>query len=145
MSEAIKIGLALLSIIMAITICTPSNAETVLVVHPDNAGVSGVDIDAIRKIFLGKSSKLPNGKSVVPVNQKPGSGPRAEFESKVLNKSASQLKAYWAKLVFTGKGKPPKVVDGDAAVMALISTDPAVIAYIDRASVDASVKVVSLP
>lgn len=52
------------------------------------------------------------------------------------------MKAYWSKLVFTGKGTPPQEVPGDAEVKALIGSNPSTIGYIDAGSVDASVKVV---
>jgi ABC-type phosphate transport system substrate-binding protein len=46
--------------------------------------------------------------------------------------------------VFTGKGVPPKEVDNDAAVIELVSQNPSVIGYVDKASVTDAVKVISL-
>ena len=61
----------------------------------------------------------------------------------MLNKSGSQLKSYWSKLVFTGKGTPPKVVANDAEVISLISANPNLIGYIDAAAVTGTVKVIA--
>jgi hypothetical protein len=61
-----------------------------------------------------------------------------------LGRSSSQVSAYWSKLVFTGKGIPPKEVADDAAVVDLVSKNPSVIGYIDKASVTDAVKVVEL-
>ena len=55
-----------------------------------------------------------------------------------------QLKAYWAKLVFTGQGTPPKEVDNDAAVLKLVAENPNIIGYIDAAAVNSSVRVVGI-
>ncbi len=45
------------------------------------------------------------------------------FLKNVLNKNASQLKACWSKLVFTGKGKPPEEVSGGAAMVVKVASD----------------------
>jgi ABC-type phosphate transport system substrate-binding protein len=68
---------------------------------------------------------------------------RGDFEKKVLNKSASQIKAYWSKLVFTGKGTPPKEVSSDAEVINLIKSNPNLIGYVDESSVTGDVKVIA--
>ena len=115
-------------------------ADVVVIVHPSNG--SSLDKSAIEKIFLSKSKSFPGGGEVVPINQADGTAPRDEFDSKVLGKSAAQLKAYWSKLVFTGKGNPPKDVASDADVKNLIANNPAMIGYIDAGAADGSVKVV---
>lgn len=66
--------------------------------------------------------------------------------SKATGRNAAQIKATWAKLLFTGKGNPPKEVSGNAEVKKFVAGNPAAIGYIDKAAVDGSVKVVlSLP
>ncbi len=115
-------------------------AEVAVIVHPSNS--AALDKGAIEKIFLSKSKSFPSGGNAVPINQADGAGPRSEFDSKVLGKSAAQLKAYWSKLVFTGKGNPPKDVASDADVKNLIANNPAMIGYIDAGAADGSVKVV---
>lgn len=111
-----------------------------IVVHPSNA--SSLDMDEIKKIFLGKSKSFPGGGSAVAISQEEGTGPTDTFNKTVLNKSASQLKSYWAKLVFTGKATPPKAVANDAEVIGLISSNPNMIGYIEGEA-DGSVKVVA--
>lgn len=91
-----------------------------VIVHPSNS--AALDQSSISRIFLGKAKSFPGGGSAVPINLADGSAGSEDFNAKVLNKSASQLKAYWSKLVFTGKGTPPKAVANDAEMIALIST-----------------------
>ncbi|MBV1907499.1 MAG: phosphate ABC transporter substrate-binding protein [Pseudomonadales bacterium] len=144
MKKERTLGIVSIAFAFAITICMPSMAETVVVVHPDNTSAGSTDMAAVQKIFLGKSKKYPDGTIAVPLNQEVGSGPRGEFDSTVLHKTASQLKAYWSKLVFTGKGTPPKTVANDAEVIALVSKNPSLIGYIDKASVDGRVKALTM-
>lgn len=94
------------------------------------------------RIFLGKTSDFPSGDQAIPVDQDEGSATRDAFNNSVLGKNSSQLKAYWSRLIFTGKGTPPKEVGDDAAVKSLVAANPNMIGYIDSSAVDDSVKVV---
>ena len=118
-----KLTIALSSILLSF------NALAVnVVVHPSNA--DSLDENTISRIFLGKAKTFPGGASATPIDQAEGSAAAEEFNSKVLNRSSSQLKAYWSKLVFTGKGTPPKAVADDAAVIEMVSKNPGMIGYI---------------
>ena len=116
-------------------------AEIAVVVHPSNA--ASLDASSLSRIFLGKMKSFPGGGQAVPVNQSEGSSATSEFNSKVLKKSGSQLKAYWSKLVFTGKGTPPKAIGSDAEVISLVSSNPNLIGYVDASAVTGDVKVVA--
>jgi len=114
-------------------------AEIVVIVNPSvSATVSAKDIS---RIFLGKSKSLPGGHKVKPLSLSDGNAARDEFNEKVLKKSNSQLKSYWSKLIFTGKGQPPKELGSDADMIAKISSDPGSIGYISKESVTDAVKV----
>ncbi len=116
-------------------------AEVAVIVHP-SAGFNSLTEDDISRIFLGKSKSFPGGGQAVPVNQNEGSATRDKFNEAVCKKNASQYKAYWSQLVFTGKGTPPKDIGNDAAVKAQVAANPNAIGYVDSSAVDASVKVV---
>ena len=116
-------------------------AEVAVIVHP-SAGFEALTEDDVARIFLGKSKSFPAGGSATPINQSEGSAVREKFNESVCKKNASQYKAYWSQLVFTGKGTPPKDVGDDAAVKAQVAANPNMIGYVDASAVDASVKVV---
>jgi len=92
---------------------------------------------------LGKSKKFPGGSLALPIDIKSGDV-KAEFTRKVLGKSESQIKAYWSKLLFTGKGRAPQVVDSDADVLDLVSSNPSIIGYVNENSVKDNVKVIAI-
>jgi ABC-type phosphate transport system substrate-binding protein len=56
--------------------------------------------------------------------------------------SAAQAKAIWAKLYFTGRGIPPREGTDSKEVIKLISSTPGAIGYIEKSSLDSSVKVI---
>ena len=121
--------------LLALSMSVPAMAEVVVVVNPKSAA-GAMTNEQVAQFFLGKSTAM------TPIDQPEGSTVRAEFYKKVTDKDASQAKALWSKLVFTGKATMPKEVANSAAVKAAVAANPKAIGYMDKASVDASVKVV---
>lgn len=116
-------------------------ADVAVIVHPSST-VTSLSEDDVARLFLGKAKSFPGGGVAVPVNQNEGSAARDKFNESICKKNASQYKAYWSQLVFTGKGTPPKDAGDDAAVKALVAANPNMIGYINADALDASVKVV---
>lgn len=115
-------------------------ADIALIVHPgNNATLTDSDIKAL---FLGKQRSFNDGKQAIPLVVVEAEASRSEFNNKVLSKTDAQLKAYWSKLTFTGKGTPPKEVSSDE-MLQLVSDNPATIGFIDALKVNAAVKVVA--
>lgn len=127
-------------VLMLALLAAPAVAEVAVIVHPSVG--AAVDADTIARLFLGKAKGLDDGTAMVPINLAADSPTTAEFNKNVLGKSASQLKAYWSQLVFTGKGSPPKELATDAEVLALVAANPNLIGYIDAAAATSAVKVV---
>lgn len=120
---------------------TSAFSGVAVIVHPSNA--AELSETEISRIFLGKMKSFPGGGQAIPINQTEGTSTRGDFEGKVLNKSASQIKAYWSKLVFTGKGTPPREVGANGDIVNLVKDNPNIIGYIDEAAVTPDVKVVA--
>ncbi len=96
----------------------------------------------ISDVFLGKVTSLPDGRSVIPVDQPESSPLRGQFYLKVANRSAAQAKAQWAKLYFTGRGVPPREGRDSSDIKKILNSTPGAIGYIDQTSLDDSVKVI---
>ncbi len=126
-------------IVVSLFISQLAFAEVAVIVHPSNA--NALDEAAVSKIFLGREKSFADGKSVVPLSLAESAPASTAFNDAVLKKSSSQLKAYWSKLVFTGKGTPPKEIATDEEMIKLVATNPSLIGYVDASKVDASVKV----
>ncbi|WP_297147127.1 phosphate ABC transporter substrate-binding protein [Thermomonas sp.] len=117
----------------------------VVVVMSSKSDVSALTKTQVAQIYMAKSDALPNGRVAKPIDQADGAAVRNEFYSKVAEKDAAQMKAYWSQLTFTGKAQPPRKVSGDAAVKAALADNPAAVGYISDGAVDGSVKVVFKP
>lgn len=118
----------------------PAAAEVVVVVSA-NSPITKLSNNEIADVFLGKLTRLPGGVSVQPLDQAEGSATRAAFYLKFTGKSPAQVKAFWSKVIFTGRGRPPRALANDAEVLRAVRENPGAIGYIERASVDAGVRV----
>jgi ABC-type phosphate transport system substrate-binding protein len=119
----------------------PATADVVAVVSAKST-VTTLTKAQVADIFLGKVSRFPNGAQAVPIDQPEGSVARDEFYTKFVGKSAAQIKAFWSKIIFTGRGQPPKEVADSIEMRKRISENPAAVGYIEENAMDASVRVV---
>jgi ABC-type phosphate transport system substrate-binding protein len=117
-----------------------AQAEIVVVGNP-NLPVSALDPATCKRIWLGQQKHIDSGITIRPVDQAVSTPARDEFYLKLLDKAPPQVKAYWARITFTGKGEAPHTLKDDAAVKAWIGSHPDAIGYIDAAKVDNTVKV----
>jgi ABC-type phosphate transport system substrate-binding protein len=132
--------------LLLVAVAFPATARAdVVVVVSAKSPVRILTAEQTTKIFLGKVASFPNGQTAVPVDQPEGSSIRDEFYSKVVHKNSSQLTAYWAKIIFTGDGRPPKLQPDSMAVRKMIANDPNAIGYIDRSAVNRSVRIILEP
>lgn len=120
-----------------------THAGSVVVVGKGSPIGASNESDVV-KAFLGKKKDL-GGVSVIPVDQGEGNPARNDFYANVVKKSEAQLKSYWSRLIFTGKGQAPQVVGGDGEVKNMVASNPNIIGYIDESSVDGTVKVIYKP
>lgn len=116
------------------------HAEVVVIVHPSNS--NSFTSEEVESLFMTRKSTFADGGKVTPYYLVANDAVRNQFDEKVLGKSTSQLKAYWSKLVFTGKGTPPTELANSAEAVAKVANDPTAIAYADKSAVTDGVKVV---
>lgn len=117
--------------------------EVVVIVHPSNP-LTEISVDDVKKIYLGKKKFFPGGGAVVPGEQPKNTKSRKFFYGGIIGKTEAKLKSYWSRLIFTGKGTPPKVIGFDRVVKEWVAANPNAIGYIMRSEVDDTVKVLDL-
>jgi ABC-type phosphate transport system substrate-binding protein len=127
---ALAAGLA-----VGLSAAAPALAQTAVIVNPKNP-VASLSAEQAAQYFLGRSTTLS------PLDLAGRSRLRAEFYQKLAGKDPDQVKAIWSKIVFAGRGFPPREYNNSAAIRSAVAADPNAIAYIEQDAVDATVKVV---
>jgi ABC-type phosphate transport system substrate-binding protein len=98
----------------------------------------------VADIFLGKTTRFPDGGQAVPIDQSEGTPARDEFYTRITGKSAAQMKAYWSKIIFTGRGQPPRAVPSSSETKKLLVANPNAIGYVEPRLVDETLRVVTV-
>jgi hypothetical protein len=119
----------------AALLCGPAQAQVAVVMAP---GAASISKEQVANLYLGRSAELrlfdlPEGHAT-----------RDLFYKKAAERDPAQVKAVWSRIVFSGRGMPPREMADAAAVKKAVAADPKAVGYIDKAAVDASVKVVLL-
>ena len=142
MKARVLIGLA--ALLACASVESGARAEEVVAVVSAKSPVTALTSSQVADIFLGKTSRFPDGSQATPIDQPEDSPVRDRFYTQVAGKSPAQVKAYWSKIIFTGRGQPPMQASNGAEVKKMIAQNPSAIGYIDPALVDDSVRVVAV-
>jgi len=137
-----KCAFAGVAVFAALLLIASITQAGVVAVVSSKSPVSSLTKDQLADIYLGNAKNFPGGGPATPVDLPESAAERQDFHKNVTGKSGTQFKAYWAKMVFSGRGVPPKEAANATEVKSMIAGNPNMIGYIDKSAVDSSVKVV---
>jgi ABC-type phosphate transport system substrate-binding protein len=123
-------------------IAAANEPTRIVVIMNPKSGVDHLTREEVVDIFLGRYRKLPSGRAALPIDVAGSSVERERFYQLLVKKSPADMSSYWARLVFSGRTSPPFQVADAGTAVELVQSNPNAIAYVDRASVNAGVKVV---
>jgi ABC-type phosphate transport system substrate-binding protein len=132
------------SITRAVAAPVIAAADTVVVVVSARSSVTRISRLHLVDLYMGRTSRFPDGAPAVPIDQKPGSTVRTAFSATYLGRSEAQMKAHWSKIIFTGRGRPPAEASSGEATVNMVAGDPKAIGYIDSRLVNSSLRIVQV-
>jgi len=135
--------LALLLLCMAASTVADTTMGRLVVIVNEQTSVNSISERQLRKLFLGKSLKLPNGSRAVLGTYEPL---RNVFNKKALGRSSAQVDAAWSRLKFSGRAQQPQVFNRPEEVMTFVATTPNAIAYMPKTTMPKGVRpILQLP
>lgn len=132
--------LRLLPLLLLLTL-PAAHADMVVAVRADSE-ISTLGKTEVTNIFLGRYRQLASGQLAEPIDLPTGSAEHAAFYDALLNKTSAEIRAYWARLVFTGRVAPPRTVDSSERLLEQLLANPRAIGYIERGKADRRLRVV---
>jgi hypothetical protein len=112
----------------------------VAVVTHRESPLTAVDIEQLRRLYLGQVQTLPN-RTKVQLIESPSA--RAAFYRSVLGMTPDRLRRHWIGLVFQGEGAtPPTEITPVEELLKFVAANR--VAFVDAALVDQSVKVLTV-
>lgn len=107
-----------------------ANVDTdvgIMVVTNKDVNMPSIDDAEIRRLFLGKSRRLPNGDRAALASYAPA---RTFFNSRVLGQSDIDVARIWTKLKFSGRPARPRTFGTVDELLAYVKSTPNALAYL---------------
>ena len=127
--------------LMSCMLMTALADAEVVVIGSSDIDIAALSEKTVRNLYLGKTVQLDNGTRVEVIDLPSGNVVRDEFYVKLIGKDPTQIKAYWAKRIFTGKGSPPETRFDEAAVIKWVNEGAGRIGYVGAGAANGGVKV----
>jgi hypothetical protein len=125
----------------AATAVKGSSNVLVLVMGP---GTGSPGRDAIRNVYLGKSSVWPNGTTARPMNRPAGSAAGRKFFGGVLGMSGGEFREHWSELQLSGGGISPSTVSSATTMVAKVAATRGAMGYVLESELPENVNGVTL-
>ncbi|MZR62341.1 hypothetical protein [Alcanivorax sp. DP30] len=114
-------------------------AEVVVVVGKDSP-ISSLSESQLRQLYLEGSGRIA-GIGVKALDLPEEDRTRKAFYQGAVGKTPAQMKSYWARMIFTGRGAPPRMVSGNRAMQVMLESNPELIGYLPEDQVTSGLKV----
>jgi|HubBroStandDraft_3_1064219.scaffolds.fasta_scaffold00909_5 ABC-type phosphate transport system substrate-binding protein len=106
-----------------------TGAEPYVVVVNAANPVTALPAEEVSRFFLHKSDRWPNGTKVTAVDLVEDSPARDAFSRVIHQRSTSAVKAYWQRLIFSGRDVPPPE-KSNAEALSFVRSNLGAIAYV---------------
>ncbi|WP_111413370.1 phosphate ABC transporter substrate-binding protein [Billgrantia lactosivorans] len=118
-------------------------ADAVVVVSAQSP-VSTLTRSELADIYLGRTNRFHGGQPAMPVDQRENSPAYVAFYRNYLGQTPAQIKMHWSRLIFTGRGQPPRSLADHQAMADFVAGQATAIGYLDDAYVDERLRVVAI-
>jgi hypothetical protein len=126
---------------MLIFSVSASTAEFVVVVNKSNS-INALSKREVIDIYMGRYLTFPDGEMSQPLDLPAQSTLKNDFYQQLVNKSEQKINAYWARLLFSGRAKPPSQATSVEDALNKVEASKFAIGYIPKSQVTDTVKVV---
>ena len=128
-----RIGRVLI-LLVALSFGQAARAQGVVLVSARAGGIPELDRETAAQLYLGRRTSLPDGRGARLLDL-PAGPERDLFYQRLTGKNPSQIRAYWSRMVFTGRAHPPHEANDQEDALRRVLTDPSALAYLPAASV----------
>ena len=130
-----------LLLLYSVSSVAQSQEKIVVVTNPNN-DVQVLDKKGLIDLFMGKYSAFPNGKQATPIYIDRDDKLKGQFYKSLVGLPLARVNAYWSRLKFSGRVKPPAIEQTIDDVMQRLEEDESALAYVYESYVTDKMKVV---
>lgn len=123
----------------AFTYVDSQSGDLVVVVSAQNT-LTSLSKKQVVDIYMGRFKTFPNGSAVTPIDFPSGSVEKQTFYKQLVGKNERKVKAYWSRLLFSGRATPPLEAASKQDVISNLSGNS--MAYVYKSDVTPEMKIV---
>lgn len=116
-------------------------ANSLVVIVSKDSNIQDITKKELSKIFLAKTKRLPSGDKSLVV-ESTNKEFQAKFYKTICNKNDKQLRKYWTKMIFTGRGQPPKKIKSIPELISFVKNNKNAISYIPFKDINSDIRVI---
>jgi hypothetical protein len=125
---------------LILVVPTPREDQALVVIVNPECGVTRLTREEAVDIFMGRQRRLPSGLLALPVEQVRPPDTRARFYKLLVNLPLPQVRAYWARLAFSGQAQPPLETSNDDETLEVVAANKGAIGFVLASRVDRRVR-----
>jgi hypothetical protein len=138
--ETIKTSYAVLLLVLSLSSNVSAYGQSsIAVVVNEKSEITSLSREELAALYLGNLSSKVGMRELKPVDMEE-SEIRDKFYQNLLGRSRNQMHAYWSRLVFTNRARPPKEYREEIIVDTLL-TNTSAIAYLPQSQVKPGMRV----
>ena len=120
-----------------------SGPDCLMVVVNAEVPVESITPGMLQRIYLGKTTRWEGGLAIRPVMLHDHEVHEA-FVTDLLDRSEENFSVYWKRMVFTGKGRPPRAFNSDEELAAYLRETPGAIGFLSVEADATDLKIVTI-
>lgn len=129
-----------LLLLVSILLGQPAQAQTQLaIVVSKKSQIEVLDAVALQAVYLGMITQDKNLRALKPVDVLDETT-RDFFYRQLVGRNRNQMRSYWSRMSFTGRGLPPPALTVNELISA-VENNPLLIAYIPKELVSDQLKI----
>ncbi|MCC2604265.1 hypothetical protein [Planctobacterium marinum] len=122
-------------------VSTPDASNLVVVVNKNNP-TAELSRTQLIDLYMGKYVAFPDGRKAQPLDIDNNHKLKEVFYKELVGMPLNRVNAYWSRVKFTGRVRPPVQEQDEQAVLQVVATSNSAIAYIQADNITDDVKVV---
>jgi len=123
-----RIVTLLITLLLATAAAADVSDRLVVVAHPE-VPVDAISLRELQRIYLGKSTRWAGGERIRPVLVEDESA-LGVFVTEYLARTEENFSVYWKRMVFTGKGRPPRAFATHDELAFFVRATPGAIGFL---------------
>lgn len=121
--------LSAMLLLAVVLTATHARADTIVVIVSTDSTMTELTREQLADIYLGRLSRWPDGSRIVVVDLRESDPAREAFYARFLNRTSAQIRVHWSRIVFAGRGHPPRPFRTQEDMVDYVAGDPHAVGY----------------